>query len=327
MTELVSVIIPVYNVEKYIRTCLDSVLAQSWTNLEIFLIDDGSDDGSEKICDEYAGRDKRIIVVHQANRGLSAARNAGLALAHGEYLVFVDSDDCIRRDFVQRLHQLMAEQAADIGICDYECRKKGSFSGRKKKKETLRKLDAVQMLERWHGKDTRIETVVWNKMYRRTVFGIDENRIIFPEGKLFEDVYITHRLIANAQSCVITSEKMYEYTIRKSGIVRAGVTKKKVMDSWEAQDARMKFFQERHFDAAYERLLIGAMKMRMLHYCRYGEEDEDTLFFLKRVFDADYRKVMGSKEAGIFVKILFWAFYRAAWIFRKIDRVLGSVLR
>lgn len=327
MSELVSVIIPVYNVKNYIRTCLDSVLAQTWTNLEIFLIDDGSDDGSEEICDEYAARDKRIVVVHQENRGLSAARNAGLALAGGDYFVFIDSDDYVYKDFIQRLHQLMQEQNADIGICDYVRLKGKAHCRKKREKAIIRKLDSQQMLEQWHGRDTRIETVVWNKMYCRRVFGVKENRIAFPEGKLFEDVYTTHRLIANAKSCVITSEKMYGYMMRKDSIVRTGMTKQKIMDSWEAQNARMSFFEMRNFEAAFERLLVGAMKMRMLHYCQYQGTDEDTLLFLLNAFEADYQRALHSYAAGLPVKMIFFAFHKYPRTAKGIYRMIGSIKR
>ena len=117
---MISVIVPVYNVEKYLRQCLDSVLAQTYRELEIILVDDGSTDGSGAICDEYATRDSRIKVVHQQNGGLSSARNAGLDLATGEYVAFVDSDDYIHETMLELLYQALVENNADTVICNFE---------------------------------------------------------------------------------------------------------------------------------------------------------------------------------------------------------------
>ena len=115
---LISVIIPVYNVEKYLRECLDSVLAQTYKNLEIILIDDGSPDNCGKICDEYAQKDNRIKVIHQVNQGVSAARNAGLKVATGEYIAFVDSDDFIKPDMYEYLYALISKEHADMAMCN-----------------------------------------------------------------------------------------------------------------------------------------------------------------------------------------------------------------
>ena len=115
---LISIIIPVYNVEQYLRECLDSVLAQTYPNLEIILINDGSQDNSGKICDEYAAKDGRVQVIHQLNQGVSAARNAGLKVASGEYIGFVDSDDYIQPDMYEYLYQLISKDNADVAMCN-----------------------------------------------------------------------------------------------------------------------------------------------------------------------------------------------------------------
>ena len=120
MDALISVIIPVYRVEAYLRRCMDSVLAQTYRNMEIILVDDGSDDGCPAICDEYAGQDERVKVIHQKNAGLSGARNAGIEMAQGRYLAFVDSDDYLASDFLEQLYRACVDTDSDMSVCRWE---------------------------------------------------------------------------------------------------------------------------------------------------------------------------------------------------------------
>ena len=117
--ELISVILPIYNVEKYLEKCLKSVINQTYKNLEIILVDDGSKDNSPQICDEYAVKDKRIVVIHKSNGGLSDARNAGIEIAKGKYIALIDSDDYVEKDYVQFLYQLIKENNAEMSICSH----------------------------------------------------------------------------------------------------------------------------------------------------------------------------------------------------------------
>ena len=119
MEDVVSVIVPVYNVEQYIRKCIESILNQTYNKMEIILVDDGSTDNSGIICDEYSKRDKRIKVIHKINGGLSDARNAGLDICTGDYIVFVDSDDYIKNNMIEMLHKDILEKRADISVCSY----------------------------------------------------------------------------------------------------------------------------------------------------------------------------------------------------------------
>ena len=118
--EKISIIIPIYNVKEYLKRCVDSVLNQSYKNIEVILIDDGSTDGSEKICDEYAKKDKRVVVVHQKNSGVSASRNKGIELATGKYIGFVDSDDYIHKDMFEKLYNSLISTSSSISMCNYQ---------------------------------------------------------------------------------------------------------------------------------------------------------------------------------------------------------------
>lgn len=145
----VSIIVPVYQVREYLDVCVQSVLAQTYTDLEIILVDDGSTDGSEKICDRYAETDERVRVVHQKNKGLSGARNEGLKLAKGEYIAFVDADDKVSPFFIELLYELAEKYHARIAVCSYE--KGRELSGKIKRKKAY-VVGSDKMLREWHGK-------------------------------------------------------------------------------------------------------------------------------------------------------------------------------
>ena len=194
----ISVIVPIYNVEPYLGECLDSLCGQTLRNIEIIGVDDGSTDGSGALLDEYAAKDKRIIAVHQKNAGVSAARNAGMHLAKGEYLAFVDGDDWMDADFLQKLYTMAQEYGADIaagGIMLYEDGKKNT---------PLVKYDKIQSAC-WENDVFALMNVpwhcyVWNKIYRREM--LLENNIFFSEGKYFEDMYWTPLALFSATKVV-----------------------------------------------------------------------------------------------------------------------------
>lgn len=197
MGNLISIIVPVYNVESYLEQCIDSILAQTYKNLEIILVDDGSTDRSGEICDRYAEQDSRIRVVHQVNNGSSRARNAGLEICHGDYLGFIDGDDYVAPDMYRILLDNLRREDADISVCDsyavfpdhIEISEHENvffaFSGKKA---------AESLFIRNKTFSGGVKRVVWNKLYRRSVF-FSENGdcVVFPEKKesYGEDNYVT----------------------------------------------------------------------------------------------------------------------------------------
>lgn len=186
---MISVIVPVYNVEPYLKKCLDSIVNQTYEDLEILVIDDGSTDKSGQICDEYAEWDERVRVFHTDNKGLSAARNLGLKEAKGEWIEFVDSDDWVDRDYCKLPLELANIHNADLII--FRFRKIRGINRRwriKPGKKTTE--DALRLIHE------EASVVVWNKLFRRSLF----NGISFPIGKLYEDNAVTHQLIHKATS-------------------------------------------------------------------------------------------------------------------------------
>ena len=212
----ISVIIPVYGVEPYLRRCLDSVAAQTCRDLEILLVDDGSPDGCPAICDEYAAGDSRFRVIHKENGGLSDARNAGLAAATGEYIGFVDSDDWLEPDMYERLAEALERTGSEVAVCNFRCAderlEEPPITG--VDRETILDRDgAVRLLLR----DKQLQNYVWNKLYAAALW----DGVRFPAGKAFEDIDTTWRVLDRAQRTVLIPYVGYNYFVRSGGIVQS----------------------------------------------------------------------------------------------------------
>lgn len=212
--ELISVLIPVYNVEQYLPKCLDSVLLQSYTNLQVILIDDGSTDLSGAICDNYAAKDSRVIVIHQKNAGAAAAKNAGLRIATGKYLSFVDSDDYLEPYAYTRMVSMLESKHADVIQC--------SFNDVYVKKVVTHSIQGeqnvftgIQYLEQF----TRDWTcgLLWDKLYLRSIF----RDVFFEEGHKIDDEYFTYRGVMNARKVVRDNFVVYNYRKRRSSVMCA----------------------------------------------------------------------------------------------------------
>ena len=208
----ISVIIPVYKVEHYLKKCLDSVIGQAYRNLEIILVDDGSPDSCGTICDEYAVQDQRIRVIHQENGGVSAARNTGLAVATGEWLSWVDSDDWIEPDMYSYMLNKVQEYGADIAVCSRFERYRDRSVFRGWEQEQI--LDTEQALELLLKNDL-MQNFLWDKLWRRELF----DGLAFPEGRTFEDIALMHRLFMRARQIVCLPEAKYNYLQRPGSIV------------------------------------------------------------------------------------------------------------
>lgn len=211
---LISVIVPVYNVEQFLPRCVDSILAQTYQNLEIILVDDGARDASGRICDEYAAKDTRIRVIHKENGGLSSARNAGIDAARGEYLAFVDSDDWIEPDTYQHMLERMVQYGVKLvcaGRYDVNGKTGEKTLGLCPKQETC--ITAEEMLGRiflWDGCDSS----AWDKLYHRSLFA----EFRYPVGKICEDVATTYKIVLLAGQAVLCDKPVYNYYHRPGSI-------------------------------------------------------------------------------------------------------------
>ncbi len=222
--DLVSVIIPVYNVEKYLDRCMRSVLEQTYTNLDIILVDDGSSDGSGIICDRYQGMDGRVRVIHKQNGGLSDARNAGIDAARADYLIFLDSDDFVDREYVSFLYALLREHDADISICRYMRFSGLEEIGKAKKGQEAILFSNTKALEALLYTPEVIPQSANAKMYKRELF----DGVRYPVGKLHEDIGTTYKLLYKAKKIAYSASQYYFYFQRMDGIVHSEFTERKM---------------------------------------------------------------------------------------------------
>lgn len=219
----VSVVVPVYNVEPYIHKCVNSILNQTMQDLEIILVDDGATDNSGRICDEYAEQDARIRVIHKTNGGLSDARNAGVKVAAGEYILFVDSDDYIDAKMVERLYFLAQEHAVDMTVCGvYNVYASGAKAQYNELEEFLCN-NAEAFGHIMVGQ--KIPGTICNKLIRRDI----AQKLLFPVGRLYEDAFYTTQLMQNVRSVYVTTEPMYYY-FHRGGSITTTPFREKDMD-------------------------------------------------------------------------------------------------
>ena len=200
MENKVSVIIPVYKVEKYLEKCIDSVINQSYSNLEIILVDDGSPDNCGKICDKYAKKDNRIRVIHKTNGGLSDARNNGIKIATGNYIAFIDSDDYVTEDYIEYLLKLIIDNNSDISIVmPYEV----------DENYIVKKIFKREKIYNYNSNDAlktmlyqkKFETSAWGKLFKKNVV----NGIYFPTGKIYEDIGTIYKYILRAKKITFST--------------------------------------------------------------------------------------------------------------------------
>lgn len=224
MDTCISVIVPVYNVASYLSECLESIITQNYTKLEIILIDDGSTDASGKICDAYAQQDHRIHVIHQENRGAAAAKNTGLRMATGEYLSFVDSDDYLEPDAYTHMVNLLEKYNADAVQCAY---RSVYINGSKTSSNPYGcKIYDVQEYLPFYL-DGFLCSLLWNKLYRRELF----EGIFFEEGHIIDDEYFTYQGMMNARKILSDDRIVYNYRIRRSSVMHQKHTEnRKLMD-------------------------------------------------------------------------------------------------
>lgn len=210
---LISVIIPIYNVEEYISACIDSVLGQTYSNLEIILVDDGSPDNCGKICDDYAKKDSRIIVLHKKNGGLSDARNAGLDICKGEYIAFVDSDDIVHLDFINILHKNIRN--SKMIFCDFF-----KFSQESEINSELNSSEIITLSQEYVFNNIStyrnpLLIVAWNKLYSKDIW----DNIRYPKGKIHEDEFIAHEILDQCSEVRFIDLPLYLYRQREGSIM------------------------------------------------------------------------------------------------------------
>ena len=250
----ISVIIPCYNVRTYINQCLDSIVNQTFSDIEIIIVDDGATDGSGKIADDYAERDSRIRVIHKENGGLSSARNAGMNIASSPYLMFLDGDDYVDERFCEIPYRLITENNADIVCFEFERVPSGIKSGFTEKPRMFSNDEVLVLLSGW-----KISDSACNKIYRREMF----DTIRFPEGYVYEDMGTAYRLFEAAERIYITDQVLYYYRDTPGSI-------SKNIDTRTKSDVRV--MQEKKFAALLGRFVQDREVFRSPYVLNYAFE-------------------------------------------------------
>ena len=274
---LISVVIPVYNVRAFLDRCIASVCQQTWKNLEIIIVDDGSTDGSGAICDNYAALDERILVVHQKNKGLSAARNAGLDIATGEFYFFLDSDDYLTVDCIEVLWEACELNHASIAIGDAIVL--NETTGETKSlvthflPDTYEPIALLAALGSFDIENVAV-SVVWGKLYHRRIF----DGIRFKEGALHEDEFVIHYLYERANRIAVVDNAGYIYS-QRSGAITSTVSIRRIDAFWAFYD-RYEFFKTSGLNKLASQTIVHAcLSLRnLLEHVSYHKN--------KRVFDS-----------------------------------------
>lgn len=312
--ELVSIIIPVYNVEKYIRRCIDSVLNQTYKNIEIILIDDGSPDSCPDICNKYAKENNIIKVIHKKNGGLSDARNAGIDIAKGKYVTFIDSDDYVEQNYVEVLYTSLKKTHADISIGSHVVRyETGKIIDKSINDEYL---DTPKNILDKILYDENVDLSAWAKLYKTKLF----DNIRFPKDRLYEDAATTYKLIDKCNKIVVCSQPIYNYMIRKNSITNNSFSIKKmdlIISTKEMCDYIKNKYPE--LESGCERRLMYAYLSTLSQLTKCRKKNVEIQKELMEYIRRNYNKVIKDKRIpkrdkfGLFATKFGFSFYKAIW--------------
>ena len=311
--ELISVILPIYNVELYLKECIESVIRQSYKNLEIILVDDGSTDQSPYICDEYAKMDSRIKVIHKENGGLSDARNVGIQASSGSYIALVDSDDLIAQSFIEELYECCIKSNAMIAVCAYS-----KFSNEDEiiisnNQDDAQIISGRELIKQIYlGEAGAYGFVAWNKLYCRKLF----DSVQYPLGRIYEDTFTTYKLFLNSNRIVLLNKALYFYRIRPESIMSARVSLKKIKDGVDADASVVKYFYENQDLEILPYVSSYFCKQAVLTYYKWipkvnHAEKAEAKKYLKTVYKKTWSYC--RKSSMEIKKKVFYSLIRMVW--------------
>lgn len=318
--ELISIIVPVYNVEKYIDRCINSILQQTYSNLEIILVNDGSLDQSGHICDNYKRKDKRIEVLHKENGGLSSARNAGIEIATANYIIFIDSDDYVNDTMVENLYKGLKKYDADIACCGkyLEDENNNVIEIKNKGKEYC--INRYEAIERMLLRD-EIDNSAWDKIYRKELF----KNIRFPDGKYYEDIETVYKLFCKCEKIVHISTVEYHYIIREGSIINSKFSLKQ-LDSLEfisniRQDIIINYPQyKQQVEAMYYLDLVT--NLQKIYNSKEMHSYKEIYSKLKKEFKNSIKTILSNKYINTKKKfmciLIFFNMYKIVSLFKKL---------
>ncbi len=294
---MISVIIPIYNIEKYLQCCVDSVLGQTYSDYEIILVDDGSTDDSGRLSDAYASYDSRIRVIHRENGGLSAARNTGIENAKGEYLFFLDGDDALHPRALELLMNTMDESSADLVFCGR------TFVDENATLENMKEVEGLgdepsyytgrQVLLLQGDLMTGLSVIAWNKLYRAEQFA----RVRYPEGRVFEDAATTHLVLYDLEKVAYLPAQLCYYRQREGSIMADQRYVSKINDHLEAFKEQAEFYKSRG-DKELCAIAWDRYESNLAHLILLGKKEDEPLVDVNELRHR-YREVLGNELKGL----------------------------
>lgn len=305
-----SIIVPVYKVEAYLKACIDSILAQTFRDFELLLVDDGSPDGCPALCDQAAEKDPRVRVIHQKNGGLSAARNAGLDIARGQWIGFVDSDDYIAPEMYEQLYRRVQQDHTKLALCEYQLVTEAGTPMPSRSAITedtvLSREEAMARIDGGHF------IVAWNRLYHRSLF--DELR--FPVGKVHEDEYIVHQVYWQCERISVIAQPLYFY-VQRAGSIMKEPTVQKQIDQAEGIFSRAEFEWEKGLTAPASSIY----KKTMWLFAAIREKD---LTAEQRQWEHGMRRKLNDRARRMLCggcspaeKVKLWLFLLSPEVYRK----------
>lgn len=319
MEPLISVIVPVYKVERYLDKCVQSIVNQTYQNLEIILVDDGSPDSCPQLCEKWRNKDTRVNVIHQTNGGVSNARNCGMKIASGEYISFVDSDDALAPELYEKVMSIFEKYSVDIVTFDCE-----------RVTEDGKKLGGTEIItDRLITSADALKEMIqgniceyaWNKVYRADVL----NGIWFPSGRYFEDSAVMYQIFIRAKQIYTLNERLYYYLQRSDSIV-ATMNAKKLSDLYQARKERydtLKTIDSTLAELAFSKVALNAIRL----YDRSLWEQDDILVLNDaKVFLEQHRERLLKAGSSSTYKLFFYA-PRLYDILRKGKHLLAKIMK
>ena len=317
LNELISVIVPAYGVEEYIGKCLESIIKQTYRDIEIIVVDDGSKDKSGQIAEEYAKKDSRIVVLHKDNGGLSDARNYGIKRATGKYITCIDSDDYVDDDYIEYMYDIIKKYDTKISFCQHRV-----VFPSKKVEERGHLGDEVLSTEKCIERilyDDILNTSAWAKLYVSSLFDIVE----YPKGMLYEDIGTTYKLLMQCDKIGIGYESKYNYVLRKTSIVY-GVFNPKKLDLLTMTDIMGKDVESKYPNlekAVLRRRVYARFSTlnQMLYIDGYDDDKKNIIDFIteNRLNVLKNRKAPKRDKIAIMLLGISFKLYRAVWINRQ----------
>ncbi len=319
MEDLISIIIPVYNVEKYLCDCLDSVVNQTYKNIEIVLVDDGSTDNSGTICDEYAKKDKRVKVFHIENKGVSDARNFGVIKSLGKYITFIDSDDIVSKRYTELLYSILKSNNADISQCLFK-----RFSHTKNIVENIKcshveVYNSLYALQNLYNKKNRYfnSTYVCGKLIKRKL--VEDFK--FPTGKMFEDSFVVYKYFFNSHFIACINQELYYYRISENSRTEKEYTLR-FLDGIEVLEEIMLFFKKQQIVNRY--LILNYLSQIRSNYFYILENNIDYNLTILHIKYDEYKNSDSLKNRLAFLCIKCKRLYK---FLRFVEKIKNRILK